>query len=147
MFGQVFENIVWNYSRFFFLCSVKIVIFFSNYDINFDFSRIVSNLFINLLQQKDEKNHSGEAPPNTPSGLFKRNKQQPVDRKRPPTSPSPPPPSSSIHRSTLHSSKSESVQEHPENASFQDDDGVEPDIDHNLHAARAKLRRSNKGIS
>ncbi|XP_016495745.1 putative HVA22-like protein g [Nicotiana tabacum] len=98
-------------------------------------------------EQKDEKNHSGEAPPNTPSGLFKRNKQQPVDRKRPPTSPSPPPPSSSIHRSTLHSSKSESVQEHPENASFQDDDGVEPDIDHNLHAARAKLRRSNKGIS
>nr|XP_016472000.1 PREDICTED: putative HVA22-like protein g isoform X2 [Nicotiana tabacum] len=62
-------------------------------------------------EQKDEKNHSGGAPPNTPSGLFKRNKQQPVDR--PPTSPAPPPPSSSIHRSTLHSSKSESVQVHP----------------------------------
>ncbi|KAK4345820.1 hypothetical protein RND71_035996 [Anisodus tanguticus] len=98
-------------------------------------------------EKKDETNHSGGAPPSTPSGLFKRINKQPTDRRPLAGSSSPPPPprpSSSIHRSTLHTPKSEPVQVHPEDASFQDTDNLE---DNNLHAARAKLRRSNKGIS
>ncbi|XP_060174576.1 putative HVA22-like protein g [Lycium barbarum] len=90
-------------------------------------------------EQKDDTNHSGGAPPNTPSGLFKRNNKQLTDRRPPPGSSSPPPPprpSSSVHHSTLHTIKSEPV--HHEDASFQDNDSFK---DHGLHAARAKLRR------
>ncbi|CAN4118789.1 unnamed protein product [Withania somnifera] len=54
-------------------------------------------------EKKDEANHSGEALPNTSSGLFKRNNKQHTDS-----------------------------------------DSLE---DNNLHAAMAKLRRSNKGSS
>ncbi|CAN4109472.1 unnamed protein product [Withania somnifera] len=54
-------------------------------------------------EKKDEINHDGETPPNTLSGLFKRNNKQHTDSDR--------------------------VEEN------------------NLHAARAKLRRSNKGSS
>ncbi|XP_055808784.1 putative HVA22-like protein g [Solanum dulcamara] len=71
---------------------------------------------------KDETNHSGEVPPNTPSGLFKRNNKQPVDKKPTHSSSSPP----------------------PSRPPFQDYDSVE---DNNFHAGRATLRRSNKGTS
>ncbi|KAM3288332.1 putative HVA22-like protein g [Capsicum chacoense] len=72
-------------------------------------------------EQKDETDHSSVVPSDTSSGLFKRNDKQSSDKRSSPISSSPSP----SPRPT-------------------DSDNLE---ENDLHAARAKLRRFNKGTS